>query len=62
MQLSVLGNYRKTSNETMKNQGENKNRTSEFHEFIHGIADLIGFLIHFSFRNTYISDLKRECN
>ena len=25
----------------MKNQGENKNRSNEFHEFIHYIADLI---------------------
>ena len=44
----------------MKNQGENKNRINEFHEFIHYIADLIGplYICHFSLTNTYISDLK----
>ena len=62
MRLSILGNNQQTSNKTMKNQGENKNRSKESPEFIHFIADMTGplHIFHFSLSNTYISDLKRE--
>ena len=64
MQLSILGNHRQISNKTMKNQGENKNRSNEFHEFIHYIADLISplHICHFSLSNTYILIQKERIN
>ena len=50
------------SNETMKNTGEYKNRSNEFHKIIQYIADLIGplYICHFSLSITYISDPKRK--
>ena len=46
----------------MKNQGENKNKNNNSHEFFHYIADLIGplYIFRFSLSKTYISDPKRE--
>ena len=49
-------------NKTMKNQGENKSKINELHDYIHYIANLIGpfYIFCFLLSNTYISDPKRE--
>ena len=51
----------KTSNNTMKNQGESKTK-DKTNEFIHYIADLIGplYIFRFSLSDTYISNSKKE--
>ena len=56
MEFSVLGNHWQISNKTMKTQGENKNKSNEFHEFIRYIADLVRllYIFHFSLTNVYL--------
>ena len=62
MEVSISGNHRQVFNKKMKDQGENKNRSNEFHEFIHYLDNLIRplYICQFSLRNKYISDPKRE--
>ena len=51
MELFILGTYQQISNKAIKNQGESKNSSNEFHDFIHCIANLIGPLYIWSFSN-----------
>ena len=57
MELSILGNHWQISNKAVKNKGENKKRSNEFHEFIHYIADLIEPLF---FIEQHISLIQKE--
>ena len=42
MELPVLENHQQISTKIIKSQDENKNRSNEFHEFIHFIPILMG--------------------
>lgn len=61
MELSILGDHQQTCNEAMENQGENKNKNHESHEFIHCNDGLIrpSHIFRFSLSNKYISNPKR---